>query len=88
MGGFLTFIFWCIVIFWLLGIVGRLLLRGFINRASRQYDERTRAARSNQRPRTRTREGEVRVENLNRKEKKVDGSVGEYVDYEEIKEQR
>ena len=39
------------------------------------------------RARSAKREGEITIQNIEHKEKQVNRSVGEYVDYEEIKEE-
>ncbi len=82
--GFLEFIFWCIVVVYALGLAGRLLLRWYVRRKQREFAERvdTQQKRQGRRP-----EGQVTVRQTGRREKHVNRSVGEYVEYEEVQEE-
>ena len=81
----LEIIFFILLVFYLLRIIGTMALRGWINNKSREYQgyDRRRQQRQPRRPR----EGEVTVERDGReRQKKIAKDVGDYVDYEEIKE--
>lgn len=96
MDSVLSFLFFMILGFYLLGIVGRLLLRMWVRRVQRQFEQgqgggtysktyswgRGGAA---QRAETRP-EGDVVIQAPATTEKKINKTVGDYVDYEEIKE--
>lgn len=94
MGSFLSFILITIFVIWLIGLVGRLLLRAWIVKKQRQFAEQfgpdaqykqngwTRAAGGSFRGDTPD-EGEVRVRQTMPVEKKVSKVVGDYVEFEE-----
>ena len=88
---FLIFIFWCFVIFYVVRLVGRLLLGAWIERRmkefTRQQQTEAKRSRAGKRARSAKREGEITVQNIEHKERQVNRSVGEYVDYEEIKDE-
>ncbi len=70
----LAFFFWFFVALYLLRLVARVVLRGFLARHFRQQAPEPR----------RKKEGEVTIERIDTPEKKVDKKVGEYVEFEEI----
>ena len=84
MEGFITFIVVTVVLFWIAGRLGPLLLRwwirkkfgGFMNPNQSGYSSHEEIRR----------EGETIISETHTREKVVDDSVGEYVDYEESKE--
>ncbi len=85
MEAFLSFIFWCILIFYVAGIAGRWLLRRWLRNKARQFEQA--AAGNHAVPgEGRRREGEVTVERIDPRQKHVNSKVGEYVEYEEVKE--
>lgn len=84
---FLSFILSVALGFYLLGIIGRWLLRSWIRRKQREFAEQfggrggyTYDPNGN---RDTGREGEVRVQKNGGSAKKVSRDVGEYVEYEE-----
>ena len=86
---FLTFIFLAIFGIWLLGIVGRFVLRTWLRNKQRQFEQQFgggaaggRSAGS--RRRDNRREGDVSVQQTTHVEKKVNKSVGDYVEFEEV----
>lgn len=85
--GMLEFIFITILVIWLMGVLGRFLLRRWIARKQRefarqfggaQYGGRTSGRKNNRR------EGEVSVQQTAPAEKKVSKAVGDYVEFEEV----
>lgn len=82
MEGFWAFIFWCILIFYVGGIVVRWLLRRWIRKKAEQFQAGYGAGTPP--PRSKKHEGDVTVERIEVKEKQVSGKVGEYVEYEEV----
>lgn len=87
----ISFILGAILIFYLLGIVGRLLLRYFITKKFKQFSGDTSwqnfagqrsESYENKQPHQ---EGEVFITKTAEKSKKVREKVGEYVDFEEVK---
>ena len=91
MEGFLTFIFFTIVGIWLLGQIGRLLIRRWILKKQREFAEQFGAGAAGGynagagagRAKNR-REGEVHVQQTDGGGRKVNRSVGEYVEFEEV----
>ncbi len=101
MEGFLTFIFFFIVTVYVLGLLGRMFLRYWLHKKQKEFEEQFgqngggftyrqytwgRGA-NRQRQENRKREGEVSVQRPAVETKKVNRDVGEYVDFEEIKEE-
>lgn len=96
MEAFLSFLFFLILGFYVVGALGRWLLRWWIGKKQQEFAERFGGASSggfrgyswNSGARTRrpsAHEGEVTVQQTSRTpEKRVSGTVGEYVEYEEI----
>lgn len=89
MDKFLSFIFYTIITLWLLGLLGRWLMRRWLRKKQREFSEQFGGGAQYQRNRSSRRqngrEGDVRVQQTARIEKKVSGNVGEYVDFEEVK---
>lgn len=94
---FLQVIFFIILGFYLLGWIGRMLLRYWILKKQKEFQQNGTmggftfkqynwGAGQNRSTQTEVREGEIKVERNASTEKKVSGKVGDYVDYEEIKE--
>jgi type II secretory pathway pseudopilin PulG len=81
---FLTFLFFLFAGLWLAGLVGRALLGRWLRRKAEQFNAAAQQAQKEARSRGR-REGEVTVETVSSAaEKKVNRSVGEYVEFEEV----
>ena len=96
MDSVLSFIFFLIVGFYLAGLLGRLLLRRWIIRKQKEFEQggnpffRTYTwggggHSRNAKPKP---EGKVTVEQTRMTQKRVSGDVGDYVEYEEIKASR
>ena len=96
MDSVLSFIFFLIVGFYLAGLLGRLLLRRWIIRKQKEFEQggnpffRTYTwggggHSRNAKPKP---EGKVTVEQTRMTQKRVSGDVGDYVEYEEIKVSR
>lgn len=101
MDGFLSFIFYCIVGFYLLGFLGRLALRFWLRRMQKRYEQNPNGAnfrsytwgfgngnnqQQQQQDQQKKSEGQVTVE-AKEQAKRVNKNIGEYVDFEEIKDQ-
>ncbi len=93
--GFLSFIFITIMVFYLLGWVGKILLRWWLVRKQREFadqfgqDQGSAYAgdrRQDGADDARKKEGEVRVEQAQATSKKVNRNVGDYVEYEEVQD--
>lgn len=78
MVGFLRFVLIVFLVLVLLGFISRILLRVFLKRLARKMGY--------QEPARERKEGETHINTTPRHDKKVNGDVGEYVDFEEIKE--
>ncbi len=81
---FLTFLFFLVLSFYLIGFLLRLAFRWWIVRKSREFEG---YAKKMERERSKAgkREGEVIVEQVVAK-KRVRRDVGDYVEYEELKD--
>lgn len=95
MENFLSILFFVVAGFYLLGWIGRMLLRWFILSQARKMEQGgatfrgfTWSSGGSSNHKTEKKEGEVRVERKVQVEKKVNKQVGEYVDYEEVDEQK
>lgn len=89
----LTFIFFFVVSVWLLSKIGGWLLRRWVLKKQREMEAQFGGAAGSGHGRSRgvgTRnkraEGEVSVEHTSPVEKRVNKSVGDYVDFEEVEE--
>jgi hypothetical protein len=74
---FLRFVLIAILVIYVLGFISRFLLRLYVKKMGKRYGWNTQE--DEKRP-----EGEVKVTQSPRSNKKVDDSLGEYVDYEEV----
>ncbi|MEN6619066.1 MAG: hypothetical protein ABFC28_06165 [Rikenellaceae bacterium] len=83
MGAFFTFIFILILVFWLVARFGPLLLGWWIKRKVNKFAGQGKGYSAGD---ERYREGETIVNSTKLQEKVVDKNVGEYVDFEETKE--
>ena len=86
MEGFVTFIVVTVIIFWLIARLGLLLLRWWIKKKFGQFMGPNQSGFSDSN--TIRKEGETIISDNKPREKVVDNSVGEYVDYEESKESK
>lgn len=87
----LTVLFFIIAGFYLAGLLGRLLLGYWIRKKQREFGEggfsRTYTWGARRNAPERKPEGDVTVSRTQASpEKKINGNVGDYIDYEEIKE--
>ncbi|WP_047452619.1 DUF4834 family protein [Alistipes sp. ZOR0009] len=91
MEGFLTFILFMILGIYVLGFVGKLILKmylrkvqkqfeGFANNAGAQYQQYSRTNTQDQ-----SHEGDVTISQSGGQDKKFKKDVGDYVDFEEVK---
>lgn len=82
----MEFILITILTIWLVGLLGRWLLQRWVLRKQREFAEQfgggTGQARRNSRP-----EGDVSVQQTAPIHKKVNRSVGDYVEFEEVAEE-
>ena len=93
MDGILSFILFLIIGFYVAGLIGRVLLRRWIMRKQKEFEQggnpffRSSGSqtRNDSQPKP---EGKITVEQTRVTEKRVSGEVGDYVDYEEIKESK
>lgn len=96
MDGFLSFIFYCIIGFYLLGFLGRLALRLWIRRIQKRYEQNPNGsnfkgyswnfgAGQQQQQQEQKSEGEVTIKTPEQ-QKRVNKNIGEYVDFEEVKD--
>jgi hypothetical protein len=97
MDGILSFILFLIIGFYVAGLIGRVLLRRWIMRKQKEFEQggnpffRTYTWSSGSQTRNDSQpkpEGKITVEQTRVTEKRVSGEVGDYVDYEEIKESK
>lgn len=90
MEGFLTFILVAVLSFYLIGWLGRMLLRRWVARKQREMAERFAGGAgfgAQQTGRKARKEGEVTVQAKTATGKKVAKDIGECVEYEEVKEE-
>lgn len=96
MDGILSFILFLIIGFYVAGLIGRVLLRRWIMRKQKEFEQGgnpffrayTWSGNQTRNDSQRKPEGKVTVEQTRVTEKRVSGEVGDYVDYEEIKESK
>ena len=84
MEGFITFIAITVIVFWLIARLGPLLFRWWIKKNLGKFMNPNQTEFSDFN--TTRKEGETIISDNKPKEKVVDDSVGEYVDYEESKD--
>ncbi|HOI31763.1 MAG: hypothetical protein RBR84_02415 [Bacteroidales bacterium] len=83
MEGFLLFIFWVILIFYLFRLFFRYGLPWLLSRYVRKMQEKMQGThQAKQKPK----EGEVKVKMPGNDQPRVDPDIGEYVDFEEVKD--
>ncbi len=84
--GFLKFLLIFLAVVWFVGLIVRATFSRFLRRQTEAYQRAAKEAQRQARTRGR-REGEVTVEaTRSQSDKKVNRGVGEYVEFEEIKE--
>ncbi|MCC8089548.1 MAG: DUF4834 family protein [Rikenellaceae bacterium] len=95
--GFLEIILIIVAVFYLTGILGRYLLRRFIARKQKEFEERFGQGQggyykqytwgSGNKTRNETaEEGEIKITATGKTTKKINSQVGDYVEYTEIEE--
>ncbi len=86
--GFLKVLFIFLAVVWFVGLIIRATFGRFLRKQTEAYQRAAKEAQRQARQRAqKTREGQVTVEAVRPAgEKKVSRGVGEYVEYEEIKE--
>lgn len=92
----LSFILFLIIGFYLARLLGRLLLRRWLVRKQKEFEQGgnpffrtyTWGSGTNREEPRRRPEGKVTIEQTRIIEKQVSGEVGEYVEYEEVKERK
>ena len=88
----LSFIVITVLAFYLFGVLGRALLGYWIRKKQQEFAQNGAGpffqwrSGGNPQPRTERREGEVTVEQTRVSQRKVKGGVGDYIEYEEVKE--
>ncbi|MGE0088483.1 MAG: DUF4834 family protein [Bacteroidales bacterium] len=78
--GFLKFLLIFFTVTYILGIIGRLIIRRFLKKTQHQFEQQQAHQRNQYKN-----EGDVTIQNKSNSEKIIDQSEGEYIDYEEIK---
>ena len=92
--GFLEFLLGLILFFYLLGWIGRLLLRLWVCRMQRKFEQNPQEGNfrtytwnfggHNRRPNTPKQEGDITIKTNTSSSKQVREDIGDYVDFEEI----
>lgn len=83
MEGFLLFIFWIILIFYLFRLFFRYGMPWLLSRYFRKMQEKM---RDTHQAKKETKHGEVKVKMSGNDQPRVDPNIGEYVDFEEVKD--
>lgn len=78
--GFLKFLLIFFTVTYILGIIGRLILRRFVKKAQHQFEQQQEHQRNQYKN-----EGDITIQKKGNSEKIINPSEGEYIDYEEIK---
>ena len=82
---FLATLFFIILIFYLISLIGRAMLRVWVVRNAREFSNGSRQSGRTERKR----EGKVTIETARyQNEKRIRSDVGDYVEYEEIIEEK
>ncbi|PKP42846.1 MAG: hypothetical protein CVT93_02845 [Bacteroidetes bacterium HGW-Bacteroidetes-10] len=84
MEGFISFIFITVIIIWLIGRIAPFLLKWWIRKKFGNFADSS-GSRAQQGNRVKEEDGTIVSDNVKR-DKLVDDSVGEYIDYEESNE--
>ncbi|HBS85737.1 MAG: hypothetical protein A2W91_13460 [Bacteroidetes bacterium GWF2_38_335] len=80
--GFLKVLLIIIASFYLLGWIGRIMLKRYLRKVQKRMQEQQRNYYESRNPRP---EGDVKVEFGKSKSKKFDKNQGDYIDYEEVR---
>jgi len=87
---FLRFIFFTVLIFYILGFIGRTVLRVWVRRRQEEFSQAAQHARQRTekaRAKARREEGRITISDTHTATRKaVSDSVGEYIEYEEVTE--
>ncbi len=86
MGAFFSFLLSTVIIVYLIGLVGRLVLRWWVQRKMRQMGADGSAYAGTGRRQPKSKEGTVKVTQVTRESRVVNKNLGEYVEYEEVDE--
>jgi len=78
--GFLKFLLIFFIVTYILGIIGRLLLKRYVKKAQKHFEQQ-KSEYQNQFKK----EGDITIQKTNNSEKIINKSEGDYVDYEEVK---
>lgn len=78
--GFLKFLLIFFIVTYVLGIIGRLMIKRFIKKAQKNFEQQQSYAQNQHK-----KEGDVTIHKTTNNEKLIDKSEGDYIDYEEIK---
>lgn len=91
MEGFLTFILFTILGFYILGFIGKLLIKRYLRKVQKQFEGFANNANaqyqgtSSQGYNQQQQEGDVTVTQKGDQDKKFKNDIGDYVDFEEVK---
>jgi Na+(H+)/acetate symporter ActP len=78
--GFLKFLVIFFIVTYILGIIGRFLLKRYLKKAQQHFEQqKTQYQNQNKQ------EGDITIQKTNNSEKIINKSEGDYVDFEEIK---
>lgn len=78
--GFLKFLLIFFTVTYILGIIGRLVIRRYVKKVQRQFEQQQEHQRNQYKN-----EGDITIQKKGNSEKIINPSEGEYIDYEEIK---
>jgi len=78
--GFLKFLLIFFIVTYILGIIGRLLLKRYVKKAQKHFEQQKSEYQNHFK-----KEGDITIQKTNNSEKIINKSEGDYVDYEEVK---
>lgn len=82
---FLIFVFYIIVFFYVLSLIGRSMLTVWVRRRQREFARAEEVRKSREKAKARKQEGRVTIRDTRASSRRrVGDGVGEYVEYEEI----
>ena len=81
----LEFVLSLLIIFWLVGAIGKFLFRRWLRSKQRQFEEKFNYQKQYQED-YRRQEGDVTINGAPNMNKRINDNVGEYVDFEDVKE--
>lgn len=82
---FFTILFVIFLISYLLRLFAPYILKWFVHRVEKKMNAQFGGQTQQTQKNTRKKEGKITIEQTEKIDKKVDGDIGEYVDYEEEK---